>query len=566
MKDDDMLIESSSVVFLLGAGASIEAKVPDTVSFVKEFVDQISDPNVRGATEEIVRALKEWRNPQEVDVELLLETLTKLDATEEEPLLEFYEKPEFKLKDYPANGEIAEELKNYIRKRGIVTESDIRYLDPLFDFGRLDIISLNYDTCIEQFCNTRKIRYEDGFDLYWNPSLLHNKTAVIRLFKLHGSVTWYRTDHGNYMKLPLRNVTTSVELIGGETAQGLILYPMQKLDYSGPTVELLVEAKRILESASCKVIVVAGYSFRDEQIRSMLWDAARINDNLIMVLIDPKAYDIYESHLCYYDADHKIPSSLGGRTICLPYDFSKILVHLRTTILNNFEDALAEQNAQLQKGVKGEKADWRQAAVLFSNCEFQTQATRLWQAVPEYDRDIDRLWLLSILFKLGISELVKGKRKNYYLTRFFGTLKSATSSGLRIDLTRIPFGLNVSFDSLSREDSFPPSYTLDKYLSLFEELDAFIRLREEWSLPIQQKRLHPFSNIIGVFTRYLEQLNRMKANSKLYAASRFRDKEAQSQFLGEVELLERTGNNHTALSRRILDLERSRLKAMFDKW
>ena len=79
-------IQSSQVMFFLGAGASVAADVPDTFSFVKEFRDSIGDAAKKETIEKIIQTLKKWKG-SEIDIELLLETLTKLETKEQEPLL-----------------------------------------------------------------------------------------------------------------------------------------------------------------------------------------------------------------------------------------------------------------------------------------------------------------------------------------------------------------------------------------------------------------------------------------------------------------------------------------------
>ena len=39
----DYAIESSEAIFFLGAGASVAADVPDTYSFVEEFIESIKE-------------------------------------------------------------------------------------------------------------------------------------------------------------------------------------------------------------------------------------------------------------------------------------------------------------------------------------------------------------------------------------------------------------------------------------------------------------------------------------------------------------------------------------------
>lgn len=83
--------------FFLGAGASVNAGVPDTYAFVNEFIASIREPSKKETVEKIVQILKEWKET-EIDIELLLETLTKLENKKQEPLLRFFEGVRFYLK------------------------------------------------------------------------------------------------------------------------------------------------------------------------------------------------------------------------------------------------------------------------------------------------------------------------------------------------------------------------------------------------------------------------------------------------------------------------------------
>ena len=114
-------IKPSEVVFFFGAGASVAAGVPDTYSFVKEFIRFIESSHDRGkkiTIENIVEVLKSWRN-SDIDVELLLETLTKLKDRYQEPLLQFFENLEFILKEevYIDKQPLIEDLKDFIKSK-----------------------------------------------------------------------------------------------------------------------------------------------------------------------------------------------------------------------------------------------------------------------------------------------------------------------------------------------------------------------------------------------------------------------------------------------------------------
>jgi len=67
-------------------------------------------------------------------------------------------------------------------------------------FNRLDICTLNHDLLVETTLNAGGIDYVDGFgpldgDVRWFSPEVYDKRGVrIRLFKLHGSVNWWRME------------------------------------------------------------------------------------------------------------------------------------------------------------------------------------------------------------------------------------------------------------------------------------------------------------------------------------------------------------------------------------
>jgi len=66
------------------------------------------------------------------------------------------------------------------------------------DLNRLSIGTLNHDLLVERLLDQNHITYQDGFDKpdgdvrYFNESLLLENKDKIRLYKLHGSLNWFR--------------------------------------------------------------------------------------------------------------------------------------------------------------------------------------------------------------------------------------------------------------------------------------------------------------------------------------------------------------------------------------
>ena len=174
--------DNPEVIFFLGAGASVKAGVPDTFNMVEAFRQKLvsSNPAHLVLLDKILEVLKEWKVEQKqaddkIDVELLLETLDKLEKRNQENLLRFYQGGKYILSGYTQKKPLKEELKDFIKDCGVVDIDKIRYMETLLGFTvenkPLDIFSVNYDICIEQLCNLYKKDYTDGFDNKWHPEL-----------------------------------------------------------------------------------------------------------------------------------------------------------------------------------------------------------------------------------------------------------------------------------------------------------------------------------------------------------------------------------------------------------
>ena len=400
------LKNSSEVVFFLGSGASVNAGVPDTFAFVKEFRESVVGEDKQTTINKVIDTLKEWKR-EEIDIELLLETLTKLDRKEKEPLLRFFKNGQFILSGYSEKRPVIDDLKNFIKKKAVVKPEKIKYLEPLVGFIEkfrpLDIISVNYDICVEQFCNVYKLIYQDGFDIHWNPQVFDRENTDVRLYKLHGSVMWYRSDRGGYLKLPAMTEKSDIQLITGERAESLMLYPMQKWEYAEPFLELLVEIKHRLESENCKFLIVIGYSFRDDHIRMILWDVAKKNRDLKLIIVDPKAHQIYKDKLRYYDVSERVPSPFDGRVTCLPYKFEEVLPYLKDYYLKNLRQGIGCMSAQHQTELKGEKANWASCIKPLVNAEHVEKVEEILKKIDPSEFKADWRLGLELALKMFVN-------------------------------------------------------------------------------------------------------------------------------------------------------------------
>ena len=458
----DSKMNPYDVVFFLGAGSSVKAGVPDTFKFVKDFEDSLTNDENKQLVRKIVDILQTWRQSS-IDVELLLDTLTKLDAKEQEPLLRFYEGGEFVLRDYNAKRPVINDLKDFIKKKAIVVDQDkIGYLDPLLGFVEqlrpLSIFSVNYDTCIEQFCNVHRLEYQDGFDINWNPRVFERENADIMLYKLHGSIIWYRSDRAGYMKLPIMTDEASIRLITGERAESLMLYPMQKLGYEEPMLDLLTRFRNALHD--CRVLVVVGYSFRDAHLQRIVLDAARSNPDLTIVLVDPKAGHIYEDRLKYFDQYSHVHSSLDGRVVCLPYKFEDVLPLLKNHYLYHLKIGLDLFSKCTSNQRLGVKTNWLECLQPLLNAEHTEKVESLLRGGKIGSSEIGEQWQINVEMNLKLALNLYANEKSAKAKPFLAMLKQVLYTLLHDKLGVEParigggkIGIIFMFGHLIREGS-----------------------------------------------------------------------------------------------------------------
>jgi hypothetical protein len=310
------------VVFLLGAGASVAAGVPTAIKFVVDFAESIkSDVALSGALEELRRLSVAWvaEEPatRQFDIESLYETLESIESRGQS-LLDYSRTP-------PIERDVAhsllERLREFIVDRMFVATENVRHLSPIVDLvgsgSPIDVFTTNYDTSIELACDRRRIRWEDGFGLYWDASMFKKSSVELRLVKLHGSVLWYVDDFGNYLRSPIRPTPGARPKMYSGDAHPLLMYPARKQVYEAPYVAGLDRLRSCLGPRDEHVmLVVIGYSFRDEHILQVLLDSARVNRALRVVVLDPRSWLIVAKRLevIRTPVGAERPSPLRGRS------------------------------------------------------------------------------------------------------------------------------------------------------------------------------------------------------------------------------------------------------------
>jgi hypothetical protein len=498
-------------LFFLGAGASVAADVPATFKLVECFLRELESREESKKLEFLKKLLLTLRKCElgqnGVDVELLLETLNQLESLSECIPLKFFENGKCILGDnFEIEAtELRKELQNFIKKKGLVEKSKIQYLKDLLMFIEvnslpLDIFSVNYDICIEQFCNVFKKEYVDGFYLEWEPKSLERKDVNIRLYKIHGSITWYETERGRLVKLPVKTESAEIELMTGEKATPLMLYPMRKLEYSEPLISLLMILRDKLNSTDFAFIV--GYSFRDNQLKRVFWNAARKNKELVLFLITPSAHEIYEKKLRKYDNELGIPSDLDGRVICLPYKFERVLPFLSEYLRNATNGLRMLRENKITETMRFEEPNWDMCLPSLIKSEHIAKIEEVLQkgAWEQFIKNAVGPQTIELAFMAFLTSLMSGNvaYRNAWLTRFlnlFSPIVATIEFDTQMSLLN-PESINLNMrQSLSKEGGVPSV----KIKELFNTILANCKLKS--SLVNDY-----FSKVFSTVSDYLEKI------------------------------------------------------------
>jgi hypothetical protein len=540
------------VIFFFGAGASVDAGVPTTFEFVKHFKQSLENHPVFNLTqtfENVEKVLMQWVKerkesagihaellPEKVDIELLMEALDRLSMPDEEFLLKFYTAFKNPVGEIHDVKELLERLKDFIKEKCAVGQDRIRYLEHLLgfiqDYQPLDIFSVNYDICIEQFCHVYKKSYTDGFDVDWNPTLFERADLDVRLYKIHGSIKWYQTNRGSYIRTLIDTGKGQVKLRTGEIAEPLMLYPMRKWEYVEPLLENLVALKRRLEAPSCKYVIVVGYSFRDEQIRRIFFDAATRNKSLRVILIDPSAQEIYDRRLRNY-AIKVIPdteSPLARRVICLPYQFENILPVLKNVNLSNLRDYNGLERDLTRRELSGQFANWEDALKPLLYSEHMEKYAEIIKTKIPYGRQIedfekfasstssdkfpprnyDLLFWLEQYIKRGLYFLANDNKWQYksHISNLIALYEVMLIKrmALTVERNRIHISFNHPY-------SYTPEVLADRLLQLSGYIHAikFSRINE---------KMNPFYILVDDLGTHLSGLNEKELEITPYVTSR----------------------------------------------
>ena len=321
------------VVFLLGAGASVEAGVSTSDKITEIMVNYGSYcPSAEGtAIENIVKYIQVriadylQIRASTVNFEYILGTLIELSRRENQPIVPFLGEGDLlvrKLEQTIPLTRVVEKLYALLRELLFIRQP-VDYLHPLQTFLQLckplDLFTLNYDLSIETALSKVNVPYTTGYRKreqtfpIWDPAAFEQKGTDVRIFKLHGSLDW-----GQLFDYPPPPTRGGATFEGNVAAERYIAHYPERMafdPFAGDTVqppdrtlglvgvmnfgtrkELLYASSQftilfnyfLKALQTARTCVVAGYSFRDERINTMLEEALVVRQgDLHLVVVDP---------------------------------------------------------------------------------------------------------------------------------------------------------------------------------------------------------------------------------------------------------------------------------------
>ena len=287
------VFKHNEVIVLLGAGASVEAGIPDSNRMVQEIEDLISGDDQKWSRfRDLYRHVRSsifyadglegiFGDAVYFNIERLVNVLDELRQKERHVLYPFVGAWNPKLqevagRDFEYVGEFQNAIIQILRNQWVALpeREDASYYKGLLQFQNeyeypLRVFSLNYDLCVEATCGEENVR-RGFFERAWDWRQFDETSddpVPILLYKLHGSTDWYFTEDG---RVRYSDSTSSIS----DEDVALIFGTSYKLQYLDPFLFFAYELRRWTLDAA-RVIVCIGYGFNDEHINGILGQSLR---------------------------------------------------------------------------------------------------------------------------------------------------------------------------------------------------------------------------------------------------------------------------------------------------
>ena len=163
---------------------------------------------------------------------------------------------------------------------------------------RVQLFTTNYDTLFEQAAQEGGYAVIDGFSFtfprtfsgrYFDYDIVQRErtrlkdeesfvSKVFHLYKMHGSLTWERTEQGRIQQV-------------NSTESPLIVYPASdkyESSYEQPYFEMMSRFQQALRKENT-LLIVLGFGFRDKHIQNVILEAVNQNPSFQLVIVNYNA-------------------------------------------------------------------------------------------------------------------------------------------------------------------------------------------------------------------------------------------------------------------------------------
>ena len=160
---------------------------------------------------------------------------------------------------------------------------------------RVQLFTTNYDTLFEQAAQEGGYAVIDGFSFtsprtfsgrYFDYDIVQRErtrlkdeesfvSKVFHLYKMHGSLTWERTEQGRIQQV-------------NSTESPLIVYPASdkyESSYEQPYFEMMSRFQQALRRENT-LLIVLGFGFRDKHIQNVILEAVNQNPSFQLVIVN----------------------------------------------------------------------------------------------------------------------------------------------------------------------------------------------------------------------------------------------------------------------------------------
>jgi hypothetical protein len=299
-----MAIRENSIIFLLGAGASVDAGIMHAKAMTEDIERKIKSEKEFMKFEDLYNYLKSSIiyqrglegnfKDRDVNVEELLNVLSEIKLKDKNKLYPFIGSWNVHLQKVAGEDfEKATELDELIRKQ-LFKWINIRDYDKSDYFSGLSLLAheigapirvftLNYDLCVEKALSKINVPLELGFNdtKTWEASKFDSSPLTepqIYLYKLHGSIDWVRDDTQEHVLRKCDSPQDNPELIFGTTA---------KLSSIDPYLFYVHEFRKYSLQEPLRFIVTIGYSFSDDYVNRLISQSIKRSEYVKLLTVFP---------------------------------------------------------------------------------------------------------------------------------------------------------------------------------------------------------------------------------------------------------------------------------------